>query len=98
MRRIARMIAEGDDNTVSTDPSPHKSVIAPCSRLAAMLCNRARLEDRLGLFGGVQALPYHRASGGGTMDTFFVRKQLIVGAVLLGCLEVGVVLFNILTH
>lgn len=32
------------------------------------------------------------------MDTFFVRKQLIVGAVLLCCLEVGVVLFNILTH
>lgn len=32
------------------------------------------------------------------MDTFFVRKQLIVGVVLLGCFEVGVVLFNILTH
>ena len=32
------------------------------------------------------------------MDTFFVRKQLIVGAVLLGCLEVGVVLFNVFAH
>jgi hypothetical protein len=30
------------------------------------------------------------------MDLFFVRKQLIIGAVLLGCLEVGVVLFNAL--
>ena len=32
------------------------------------------------------------------MDMFFVRKQLIVGAVLLGCLEVGIVLFNVLSH
>jgi hypothetical protein len=32
------------------------------------------------------------------MDLFFVRKQLIVGAVLLGCLEVGIVLFNALSH
>jgi len=36
--------------------------------------------------------------GGAAMDTFFVRKQLIVGAVLLGCLEVGVVLFNVFAH
>lgn len=32
------------------------------------------------------------------MDLFFVRKQIIVGAVLLGCLEVGVILFNALAH
>lgn len=32
------------------------------------------------------------------MDQFFVRKQLIVGAVLLGCLELGVVLFNALSR
>ena len=32
------------------------------------------------------------------MDLFFVRKQLIVGAVLFGCLEVGMLLFNALSH
>lgn len=32
------------------------------------------------------------------MDLFFVRKQIVVGAVLLGCLEVGVLLFNALSH
>jgi len=32
------------------------------------------------------------------MEMFFVRKQIIVGAVLLGCLEVGVLVFNALAH
>lgn len=32
------------------------------------------------------------------MDLFFVRKQIIVGAVLLGCLEVGVMLFNVFSR
>lgn len=32
------------------------------------------------------------------MELFFVRKQIIVGAVLLGCLEVGVLLFNALSR
>ena len=32
------------------------------------------------------------------MEQFFVRKQLIVGAVLFGCLELGIVLFNALSH
>jgi len=62
------------------------------------LCNGARLADSLGLDGRVQGLPLLLHRGGATMDLFFVRKQLIVGAVLLGCLEVGVVLFNVLTH
>jgi hypothetical protein len=32
------------------------------------------------------------------MDLFFVRRQIVVGAVLLGCLEVGLLLFNALRH
>jgi hypothetical protein len=32
------------------------------------------------------------------MDTFFVRKQLFVGAVLLGVIEVGVLLVRALAH
>jgi hypothetical protein len=32
------------------------------------------------------------------MDTFFVRKQLFVGAILLGVLEVGVMLVRAFTH
>ena len=68
------------------------------SRLVQVLCNGARLADRLSVYGRVRALPLRLHRGGATMDLFFVRKQLIVGAVLLGCLEVGVVLFNILTH
>lgn len=32
------------------------------------------------------------------MDTFFVRKQLFVGAVLLGVVELGVLLVKALAH
>ncbi len=32
------------------------------------------------------------------MDTFFVRKQIVVGAILLGCVEVGVLLIKALAH
>ena len=28
------------------------------------------------------------------MDTFFDRKQIVVGAVLLGCVELGIMLVN----
>jgi hypothetical protein len=32
------------------------------------------------------------------MDTFFVRKQVVIGAVLFGCLELTVLLFKTLAH
>lgn len=32
------------------------------------------------------------------MELFFVRKQIIVGAVLLGVLELSVMLMNVLRH
>jgi len=32
------------------------------------------------------------------MDTFFVRKQIVVGAILLGCVEMGVLLIRALAH
>ena len=32
------------------------------------------------------------------MDTFFVRKQIVVGAILFGCLQIGVLLIKALTH
>jgi len=32
------------------------------------------------------------------MDTFFVRKQLFVGAVIFGCLEIGLMVFRALGH
>lgn len=32
------------------------------------------------------------------MDTFFDRKQIIVGAVLLGCVELGIMLVNALAR
>lgn len=32
------------------------------------------------------------------MDTFFVRKQVIIGAVLFACLEITVLLFKALGH
>jgi hypothetical protein len=32
------------------------------------------------------------------MDTFFDRKQIVVGAVLLGCVELGVILIRALAH
>jgi hypothetical protein len=32
------------------------------------------------------------------MDTFFVRKQLVVGAVLFGVIELGVLLVRAVAH
>ena len=32
------------------------------------------------------------------METFFVRKQIVVGAILFGCLELGVLLLKTLAH
>jgi hypothetical protein len=32
------------------------------------------------------------------MDTFFVRKQIFVGAVLLGVIELGVLLIRAVAH
>jgi hypothetical protein len=32
------------------------------------------------------------------MDLFFVRKQIVVGAVLLGCVELGVMLMNLFSR
>jgi hypothetical protein len=32
------------------------------------------------------------------MDTFFVKKQIVVGAILLGCVEMGVLLIRALAH
>jgi hypothetical protein len=32
------------------------------------------------------------------MDTFFVRKQVVVGAILFGCVEMGVLLIKALAH
>jgi hypothetical protein len=32
------------------------------------------------------------------MDTFFVRKQIVVGMILLGCVEMGVLLVRALAH
>jgi hypothetical protein len=32
------------------------------------------------------------------METFFVRKQLVVGAIVLACLELGVMLTKALAH
>ena len=32
------------------------------------------------------------------MDTFFVRKQIVVGAILFGCLQIGVLLIKALAH
>jgi len=32
------------------------------------------------------------------MDTFFDRKQIVVGAVLLGCVELGIMLVNALSR
>jgi len=30
------------------------------------------------------------------MDTFFVRKQIVVGAIMFGCLELSILLFKAL--
>jgi hypothetical protein len=32
------------------------------------------------------------------MEMFFVRKQIVVGAIALACLELGVMLIKVLTH
>ncbi len=32
------------------------------------------------------------------METFFVRKQIIIGAAFLACLEIGLLLINALRH
>ncbi len=32
------------------------------------------------------------------MDTFFVRNQIVVGAILLACVEVGLLLIKALAH
>jgi hypothetical protein len=32
------------------------------------------------------------------MDTFFDRKQIVVGAVLFGCVELGILLVNALAR
>jgi hypothetical protein len=32
------------------------------------------------------------------METFFVRKQIIVGAILFACVELGVLLIKALAH
>ena len=32
------------------------------------------------------------------MDTFFVRKQVVIGAILTGCIEMGVLLFKSFAH
>ena len=32
------------------------------------------------------------------MDTFFDRRQIVVGAVFLGCVELGVLLIRALAH
>jgi hypothetical protein len=32
------------------------------------------------------------------MEMFFVRKQIVVGAIALGCLELSVMLIKVLAH
>jgi hypothetical protein len=32
------------------------------------------------------------------METFFVRRQIVIGAVLAGCLELGLLLVKAITH
>jgi hypothetical protein len=32
------------------------------------------------------------------METFFVRKQIVVGAIFFGCLELGMLLIKALAH
>jgi len=32
------------------------------------------------------------------METFFVKRQIVIGAILAGCLEIGLVLVRTLTH
>jgi hypothetical protein len=32
------------------------------------------------------------------MDTFFVRKQIVLGVILFGCIEMGVLLIRALAH
>ena len=32
------------------------------------------------------------------MDMFFVRRQIVVGAIALACLELSVMLINVLRH
>jgi hypothetical protein len=42
--------------------------------------------------------PCPTTSRGGGMDTFFVRKQIIAGAILFACLELGVVVIRLLAR
>jgi hypothetical protein len=35
---------------------------------------------------------------GVNMETFFVRRQIVVGAILFGCLEIGVILLRTLAR
>ena len=35
---------------------------------------------------------------GASMETFFVRKQIIIGAAFLACLELGLMLINVLRN
>jgi hypothetical protein len=32
------------------------------------------------------------------METFFVKRQIVVGAILAGCLEIGLILVRAITH
>jgi hypothetical protein len=32
------------------------------------------------------------------METFFVRKQIVIGAIVGGCLEIGLLLVRAITH
>ena len=35
---------------------------------------------------------------GARMETFFVKRQIVIGAILAGCLEIGLVLVRALSH
>jgi hypothetical protein len=43
-------------------------------------------------------LPFHHYRRGAQMETFFVRKQIIIGAAFLAAVELTLMLVNVLRH
>jgi hypothetical protein len=45
-----------------------------------------------------RTLPLFNYGRGDSMETFFVRKQIIIGAAFLAAVELGLMLINVLKH
>jgi hypothetical protein len=59
--------------------------------------NRMHQKRMCGIRGRARRLPLSPERGV-PMDLFFVKKQIVVGAVLLGVIELSVLLANVLRH